>query len=481
VTLLRTIPLLLALLAPACGDAGPNDEGPLSPYAKRTLAPWTGDLAGMRERRMIRVLVTYDKTNFFLVGGRPHGFEYELLRGFEDELNQGLGPGEVATQVVFLPVPFERLLSALVEGRGDVAAAGLTITPEREERVAFTAPYLDDVREVVVTAADAGELARLEDLAGRTVLVPRATSYVTHLRALSRELEEKGLAPIEVVEAEEGLQSEDLLEMVNAGAAPLTVVDDHIARLWAQLLEDVVVREDLVVHGGSRIAWAVRKESPELREALSRYAHANRRGTLLGNVLFRRYHEDDQWIRNPLAEKDAERLRELEALFRKYAERYDFDWLMIAALAYQESGLDHSKRSRRGAVGLMQLLPSTAADPNVGIADIADREKNVHAGVKYLAFLRDHYFRDDSIPAPARIDFALAAYNAGPRKVARFRARARAMGLDPNRWFRNVELAALQLVGRETVRYVSRINKYYLAYRLARTTRGPRELALRAR
>ena len=102
----------------------------------------------------------------------------------------------------------------------------------------------------------------------------------------------------------------------------------------------------------------------------------------------------------------------------------------------------------------------------MGINDISSMDNNIHAGVKYLAHLRDNYFDDPEISERNRIRFALAAYNAGPTKVARMRSRARKMGFDPNRWYRNVEIAALRMVGQETVRYVSNINKYYVAYRL---------------
>jgi len=355
----------------------------------------------------------------------------------------------------------------LIEGRGDVAAAGLTITPEREQRVAFTAPYLTGVDEVLVSASGVEGIDSLDDLAGRRVVVARSTSYASHLRALSEEFVHRGREAIDVVEADEKLQSEDVLEMLNAGVLELTVVDRHIAELWRGVFPGIAVREDLVLHRGSQIAWAVRQESPQLRKALDDFARGNRKGTLIGNLLFRRYHQGTQWIDNPLSRRDSKRLEELEDLFKRYAERYHFDWLSIAALAYQESGFDQSKRSRRGAVGIMQVLPSTAADPNVGIPDVSKVENNVHAGVRYLAFLRDRYFSSGEIDEAERFDFALAAYNAGPRRVAHLRQRADTLGLDANRWFGNVEVAALELVGRETVRYVARVNKYFLAYRLA--------------
>ena len=154
------------------------------------------------------------------------------------------------------------------------------------------------------------------------------------------------------------------------------------------------------------------------------------------------------------------------ALFRKYADQFGFDYLMTAALAYQESTLDHSKRSGVGAVGIMQVLPSTAADKNVGVPDVENLESNIHAGTKYLRFIRGRYFDDPSIDSLNQTLLAFAAYNAGPAKVARLRKEAAGMGLDPNVWFDNVEVVAAKRIGRETVQYVSNIYKYYIAYKL---------------
>jgi membrane-bound lytic murein transglycosylase MltF len=193
-----------------------------------------------------------------------------------------------------------------------------------------------------------------------------------------------------------------------------------------------------------------------------------RKGSALGNILYNRYYKNTRWIKNPLVTEDRVKFGNFVALFKKYADQYGFDYLAIAAQAYQESGLDQNKQSHRGAVGVMQLLPSTAADPNVGIPDISDPDNNIHAGVKYLAFLRDRYFSDSAISRIDRFAFSWAAYNAGPARVRKMRVRAEKMGLDPNRWFRNVEHAALEIVGQETVRYVANIYKYYIAYSLAK-------------
>ena len=137
----------------------------------------------------------------------------------------------------------------------------------------------------------------------------------------------------------------------------------------------------------------------------------------------------------------------------------------MAAQGYQESRLDQNAKSPVGAVGVMQVMPSTARDKNVGIPNIEEIDANIHAGTKYLRFMTDRYFDDPDIDTLNRGLFSFAAYNAGPAKVSKLRKEAAKMGLDPNVWFRNVEIVAAKRIGRETVQYVSNIFKYYLAYR----------------
>jgi membrane-bound lytic murein transglycosylase MltF len=200
---------------------------------------------------------------------------------------------------------------------------------------------------------------------------------------------------------------------------------------------------------------------------LNAYIKKNKKGTMLGNIYFKRYFKDNKWIENPMDSEDTQNFLKYKDLFQKYADQYGFDWLLIAALAYQESGLNNKKKNKSGAVGIMQVLPSTGKDKNIRISKVHLLENNIHAGVKYLAFLRDRYFSDPRIQPRNQVRFALASYNAGPAKINRVRAQAKEMGLDPNRWFRNVELAALKMIGQETVRYVSNINKYYVIYQYA--------------
>ena len=256
--------------------------------------------------------------------------------------------------------------------------------------------------------------------------------------------------------------------MVNAGVIEATVVNDFIVKLWASVLGNIRLSEDIIIKSTSEIGWAIRKNNPYLMKALKAFRKTVKKGTLLGNMLFKRYFKNTKWIKNPIAESERSKFRRVIGVFEHYAGLYNFDVLATVAQAYQESGLDHSKKSHRGAVGIMQILPATAADPNINIQKIDKLENNIHAGVKYLSFIRDRYFSDPSIADEEKLAFSWAAYNAGPAKVRKMRRKAKEMGLDENVWFGNVEMASAKIVGNETVNYVRNIFKYYIAYKLIR-------------
>ncbi len=247
--------------------------------------------------------------------------------------------------------------------------------------------------------------------------------------------------------------------------------------LWAQVLNELELHPDLTVADEGRIAWAIRQGSPALMDALNGFVKTAKQGTLLGNVLIKRYYEDVERVRNAAAPGENEKLDAVIEIIRRHAGDYDFDALLIADQGYQESGLDQPKRSKAGAVGVMQVMPATARDPNVAIPDIHIVDRNVEAGVKYLRFLRDRYFSEDDMTPLDRALFSFAAYNAGPANIAKARRWAEQMRLDPDVWFCNVELAAAKTVSREPVVYVRIILKYYVTYRLyeARRKEQPAE------
>jgi membrane-bound lytic murein transglycosylase MltF len=434
--------------------------------------PWTGDLDGMVERRLIRVLVTYSKSNFFLDRGEKQGITYEIFQAFEKALNAKLAKaGRLAQRhlkvaVAYLPVKRDELLPYLVAGKGDIASANLTVTPERQALVDFTDAWYPDVEEVVVTGPRSPELGTLEDLAGREILVRESSSYFESLQRLNESFRSAGKEPVVLEPADEYLEDEDILEMVNAGLLPFAVVDSHKAELWERIFDGLVVRHDLVLARGHDIAWAIRQGSPQLEAELNAFIEHHRKGTLLGNILLKRYYGETERAKAALAQEELAKYQALRALFKRFGDQYDVDWLLATAQGYQESGLDQSVRSPAGAVGVMQLLPSTARDKSVGISHIERVENNVHAGIKYLDYIRDRYFSDGEVQPPADLFFALAAYNAGPARVAGLREKAAKRGLDPNKWFDHVEAVAAEEIGRESVQYVRNIVKYYIAYKL---------------
>ncbi|UCH83772.1 MAG: transporter substrate-binding domain-containing protein [Candidatus Latescibacterota bacterium] len=459
-------PIVLAvLIAMMCGTHVASQVDTLEDILDRPVRIFTGDLDEIRERRMIRVLTTYNQTNFFLVGGKIHGFEYELLAKYEKHLNKNVSRRQIRTDMVFIPVQKDQLLPLLEAGKGDIVAAGLTLTPERLQKAAFTTPYLTDVEEIVVTSKDVDDVHGLRDLAGREVYAVKGSSYVEHLRTLNKWAEHFNRPPIAIMEIGNFMETEDLLEMTNAGIIDIMVADRHLAELWSRVFEDIVLREDLVINSGGELAWAVRKDNPELLADLNEFIKQNKKGTLLGNILFERYYEGTKWVTNPLSPRMKKHSEMLISIFKEYGEKYNIDWLSLAALAYQESGFNQNLKSHRGAVGIMQITPSTAKQ--VGFSDVSNVRDNIHAGTKYLDWIRTTYFQDPEISTEDKVNFTLAAYNAGPRRVAKMRNRTKEMGLDSNKWFYNVERAALREVGQETVRYVANINKYYIIFKMS--------------
>ena len=426
---------------------------------------WSGDFDGMSERHLIRALVPPSKTFYFLDGGDQRGLIYELLKEFETYLNKKLERKALKIKVVVIPTRRDRLLPGLVEGYGDIAAGNLTITPARQKKVDFSAPHLTGVDEIIITGPASPPIKTLVDLSGKEIHVRKSSSYYESLIQLNARFKNSGRPPIKIVPADEYLEDEDLLEMMNVGLVPMIVIDSHKAKFWVQLFKELRLHPDIKLRSGGQIAWAIRKKSPRLKKVIDRFIKSHKKGTLKGNILYKRYLQNTKWVRNALVEKEFQRFKGAVDFFKRYSKQYNFDWLMIAAQAYQESGIDQSKRSPAGAIGVMQLLPSTAADPNVNIRKIEVMEHNIHAGVKYLRFLYDRYFKNEPLDALNKMLFTFASYNAGPASVIKLRQEAQQSGFDPNIWFRNVEIIAARRIGAETVQYVSNIYKYYIAYR----------------
>jgi membrane-bound lytic murein transglycosylase MltF len=460
-------------------------EAPLPPPAYESALPegvraildtrFKGDFDEMVKRRLVRIGVTFNRTFYFVDRGEQRGVAYELGKAFEDELNKRLKAGDQKVSVYFVPMPRDLLAPALTEGKVDLVAAQVTVRPELQALVDFTNPTRTNVSEVVVTGPGAPAITSLDDLAGQEVYARKDSKYYQSFLSLNGQLKAKGKPPVIIAEIPGNLEDDDVLEMTNAGLLPIVVVDDYLAAFWNKIFTDLIVHDTLRLRTGANLAVAVRKNSPRIAAELNAFLAKFGLGTAFGNIIEKRYLVSTGYTKQATSAAERKKFLAIVDLFRKYGEQYDVPYLLMAAQGYQESALDHNARSRVGAIGMMQLMPPTGREMNVG--DITKVDANIHAGVKYVRFMMDRYYKDEPMDRLNKGLFTFASYNAGPARVRQLRKEAQTRGLDPNVWFGNVEQIASERIGRETVTYVSNIYKYYVAYQLLADERARREAA----
>ena len=436
---------------------------------------WTGDLDGMVKRRIIRVLVPYSKTLYFVDRGIQRGLVYDSFMMFENDLNKKLRAKHIKTHVLFVPVGRDDIIPALLEGRGDIAAANLTITPERLKRVDFSDPSARNVSEIVVTGPGADPIKSVEELSGREIFLRKSSSFYESLQKLNAEFKKAGKVSVKVRLAPENLETEDILEMVNAGLIQATIADNHIAEFWKKVLPKIVFYPDAAINTGGMIGWMIRKNSPLLKAELNAMLARYPKGSSLRNQLLQKYLKSTKFVKNATSKGEMVKFERTVDFFRKYGDKYELDYLLMMAQGYQESRLDHNVKSPVGAIGVMQVMPATGKELNVG--DITQLEPNIHAGVKYIRLMMKQYYENEPMDSLNKGLFAFAAYNAGPGRISQLRRQAAKRGLDPNKWFNNVEVISAEKIGRETVQYVSNIYKYYLAYTMIMEQSEKREKA----
>jgi membrane-bound lytic murein transglycosylase MltF len=470
--------------APAVTSKAPDSPLPpaTSPYdalpaeSRKLLdAPFTGDADEMVKRRLIRAGVVYNRTHYFIDKGVQRGISYESLKLFEEELNTRLKTGLLKVHVAVVPLGRDQLFQALQDGKVDLVAATLTVTPERQKLAAFSTPTRTNVSEIVVTAPKVAAVGTADDLSGREVFIRKSSSYYESVQKLNESLKSRGKAPVTVKEAPEALEDDDILEMVNAGLVDVTIVDDFVAEFWQKIFTDVSLHKGAAVRTGGEIAVGVRKSNPKLLQAVNVWIKEYGPKTAFGNTMERRYLQSTSYAKNATSEAERRKLRDLVKLFEKYGTKYDVDYVLMAAQGYQESRLDQGAKSQVGAIGVMQVMPATGKDLAVG--DIQQVEPNIHAGVKYFRFMVDQFYKDEPMDRLNKGLMTLASYNAGPGRIRQLRKETAQRGLNPNVWFGNVERVVSERVCRETVQYVSNIYKYYVAYKLVIDREAERQKA----
>jgi membrane-bound lytic murein transglycosylase MltF len=417
---------------------------------------------------MLRMYAPFSRTLYFNDKGRERGIAVELARDWERYLNKKYAKqlGKRPLTVYIGPATRDKLLPYLGDGLSDVSIGNLTVTDARLQEADFVVGNAGrrTVNEIVATGPHSPEVQVLADLSGKRVHVRKASSYYESLVTLNEQLQHDGKPPIELVLVSEALEDEDMLDMLNAGLLQFIVIDDWKARMWAQVLPKVKVRDDLVLRESAKTGWAIRKNSPKLAAEIADFFQNFALKTGVADYRMNSYMKRVRELKDPTGSTEWRRFKNTIAIFEKYGQQYDFEPLMLAAQGYQESQLNQQAKSAVGAIGVMQIMPATGAE--LGVGDIHQVEPNIHAGAKYMDQLMTNYFPDAHFSPGNRPLFGFASYNCGPGNVAKARRKAAERGLDPDKWFNNVEIVIAEQIGTETTTYVRNIYKYYVAYKL---------------
>lgn len=453
-----------------CASTAWAADQPVDPVGHRALPTdikqWEGDFDGMIERRVVRVLAPYSRSLYFNDRGRESGISADFVREFERYINQKYAKklGRRPITVFIVPTTRDKLLQNVANGFGDIAVGNLTATEERKKTVDFFVPPDQfSMNEVVVTGPKSPQINTADDLSGDTVHVRKSSSYYASLTALNDRLKAQGKPVVKLVLVPDSLEDEDMMEMLEIGLLRAIVVDDWKAKMWAQVLKKIKVNEGAVVSSGGNIGWALRKNSPKLREIIAEFYEKSVQKRNPTASRLAQYYRRVKRLKDPTASAEYKRFSATIEIFKKYGKQYNFDPLMLAAQGYQESGLNQQAKSPVGAIGIMQIMPATGADLKVNIHVAED---NIRGGTKYMDILMTQYFKEAKFSEVDRTLFAFAAYNAGPGNIARMRREAEKRGLDQDVWFNNVEIVTAEKIGIETTTYVRNIFKYYVSYRL---------------
>jgi len=418
------------------------------------------DLNEIKKRGVLRVLTRNSGTTYFIHRGAQLGFDYEWVEKFAKDLGLRLE--------IIIPPDRDSLYTYLEKGKGDLIAAGVTMTPERKERYLVSRSY-NEISEILVVPSSDTKTQTIHDLTGETISVQRSTS---HFHTLSRLQEIHGF---DIEELPDDVEPESILAAVGRGEIQATVSDSNTFNI--EMTYSGKVKNVQVLGPPAQVGWIMRKDQRLLHKAADQWIKKNHRG-LFYNMIHTKYFKNRKQMKAAAGRERSDikgTLSPYDDLVKKYAKKYEFDWRLITAQMYQESRFDPAAQSWMGAMGLMQVMPQTAKD--LKLINVRDPEIGIHAGVKLLARYAA-VFNSPDIKERDRLRFALASYNCGLGHVLDGRALAREKKLDPNKWFGNVEkvlpLLAKPDVARrarhgycrcdEPVKYVSEIQARYENY-----------------
>jgi membrane-bound lytic murein transglycosylase F len=389
------------------------------------------DLNQIVERGYLNVLVDNNSFSYFIYKGRSMGYEYELIKNLASHLNV-----ELRIKVVS---GIERAIVQLNEGGGDILAFPLTVTKERTELVEFTRTQFESYqvlvqrkpenwRKLTVDQVEKQLIRNPAELIGKEVYVMAESSFAQRLKHLSEEIG----GEISIRQDSAGAETENLIRAVAMGDIDYTVTDHLIARVNTTYFPNIDVNTTLSLP--QQIAWAVRKNSPELKVAIDEWlAKIKKEPTFM--VIFNRYFNSPRTsllrVKSDYSSLGGNKISPYDEMIKEESGKLGWDWRLLAAIVYQESKFDPAGESWAGARGLMQLMPETAN--RFGVTDPNDPRQSLRGGVRFLKHL-DKYWEKDIVDPNERLKFILASYNAGLTHIIDARKLAIKYGEDPMVW-----------------------------------------------
>jgi len=392
---------------------------------------FTGDLPAIKKRRYIRVLTRNNPACYFIHRGASMGFEYELSAKFAKKYGLQV--------IVVVPPKWDDMIPWLIAGKGDLIAAAMTLTKKRKytKGVAFCQTYCP-VKSMVVTRKNDKSIRSPADLAGRTFVVRKHSSYW----GILSKLKARGIA-LKLVAAPQTMETDKIIESVQKGIYDLTLADNLF--LKTSIISHKI-STPLTIGEPQRYAWCVRANNPLLKKAVDAFITKKYRG-IFYNILHRKYFRSTssaKRYKSSSVAKSAFNISPYDHIVKKYASMYNLPWCLISAQMYQESRFNPKAKSWAGTIGLMQLMPSTAKEMHC--RNIRNPSENIKAGVKYMSLLLSRIPK--SVKGRTRFCFALAGYNGGYGHLLDARKLAGKMNLNQNKWFGHVE-KAMKLLSRK--------------------------------
>ena len=409
------------------------------------------------KKKYIRFITTPSAFDYYIYQGQHKGFQYELAKKFVEHLNKKyLRKDPIKIRFEMVPMPFTKMIKALESGRGEIIAANLTITEKRKKSLNFT-KHIQKTKELIVTRKELKE----NNIWHKKIATRKGTSFFEHVTKWNKANNEHFLA---IDYADSDLDIENILELLAYGKFDYAFTDSHIFNLAKDIYPSLVLAKDQPFQNKTKIAWATRKANNELLKELNTFIPKVRKGSFYGNIFHKRYFADLEMISNA---RSTDQISPYDKMIKKYSRKFDWDWRLCSAVAFQESRFDASINNRWGAIGLFQIKQATANEPYINIINIKgvkNVENNIHAGIKYLTWLKKNIVKDAMGEEKNRI--TLAAYNAGPGTLKKARDMTKKLGLNPNIWYENLEVGFVYIKKLEPVKYVSEISKRYLSYKL---------------